>query len=132
MDCRGEKRNQHYSWIVQSALHGKDKGVCRPTLLEEIKNFSKLVMDGLKFNIEKTVVFLYNGNREVEFFWGGVSACGMWKSPGQGSNLYHSCNLCHSCSNARSLTCCATGKFPEVEFLIFIVIPFLIVTIPKQ
>ena len=30
----------------------------------------------------------------------------MWKL--LGSNLRHSCSLCHCCSNARSLTCCAT------------------------
>ena len=33
--------------------------------------------------------------------------CGMWKFSGQGSNLSHSCDLCHSCSNTESLTHCA-------------------------
>ena len=33
--------------------------------------------------------------------------CGPWKFLGQGSNLSHSCDLCHSCSNAGSGTHCA-------------------------
>ena len=45
--------------------------------------------------------------------------CGMWKFPGQGSNPYHNSDLSHSSDNARSLTCCATGEFLVVWFLIF-------------
>ena len=37
---------------------------------------------------------------------------GMWKFPGQGSNLCRSCNLCHSCGNNKSLTCCAIRELP--------------------
>ena len=40
----------------------------------------------------------------------------MWKFPGQGSNSCHSCSLCHSCGNGRSLTCCTTENLP-VHFL---------------
>ena len=32
---------------------------------------------------------------------------GIWKFPGQGSNLSHSCSLCHSCGNTGSLAHCA-------------------------
>ena len=32
---------------------------------------------------------------------------GIWKFPGQEWNPSHSCDLCHSCSNAKSLTHCA-------------------------
>ena len=39
----------------------------------------------------------------ILFFFGGCS-CSIWKFPGQGLNQNHSCNLCHSCSNAGSLT----------------------------
>ena len=33
---------------------------------------------------------------------------GIWKFPGQRSNLSHGWDICHSCSNARSLTYCTT------------------------
>ena len=35
--------------------------------------------------------------------------CAIQKFLGQGLNLSHSCDLCHSCGNARSLTHCATA-----------------------
>ena len=35
------------------------------------------------------------------FFFNGCTR-GTWKFPGQGLNLTHSCDLCHSCSNAGS------------------------------
>ena len=38
----------------------------------------------------------------IFFFFGCI--CSIWKFLGQGSNMSHSCNLCHSCSNTRSLT----------------------------
>ena len=33
------------------------------------------------------------------FGGGGTHTCGIWKVSGQGLNLSHSCDLCHSCSN---------------------------------
>ena len=45
----------------------------------------------------------------VSLFWFGLVfgffGCtqSIWKIPGQGSNLSCGCNLCHSCSNTRSL-----------------------------
>ena len=42
--------------------------------------------------------------------------CGMWKFPGQGSNLCHSGDPCHSCGNAGSLICCPQGNF-QLSFL---------------
>ena len=36
----------------------------------------------------------------------------IWKFPGQGSNLSYSYDLCHSSSNIRSLTHCATVETP--------------------
>ena len=39
------------------------------------------------------------------------------KFPGQGSNSSHSCGLCHSCSNARSLIHCATWELPGLWVL---------------
>ena len=38
------------------------------------------------------------------FFW---LPCGIRSALGQGSDLSHSCNLCHSCSNTGSLTHCS-------------------------
>ena len=35
-------------------------------------------------------------------------ALSIWKFPGQGSNLSHSCDLHHSCGNTSSLTHCTT------------------------
>ena len=40
-----------------------------------------------------------------------------WKFPGQGSHPSHSCDLYHSCSNARSLTHCTTAGTPLFLFL---------------
>ena len=40
----------------------------------------------------------------------------IWKFLGQGSNQSHSCGLCHSCSNARSLTYCITAGTLVVSF----------------
>ena len=37
-----------------------------------------------------------------------------WKFLSQGLNLSYSCDLCHSCSNARSLTHCATAGTPGI------------------
>ena len=38
------------------------------------------------------------------FFFFGLT-CGIWKFLGQRLNLSHICGLCHSCGNARALTC---------------------------
>ena len=35
--------------------------------------------------------------------------------PGQGLNLSCSCDQCHSCSNGKSLTCCATVGTPDIS-----------------
>ena len=49
------------------------------------------------------------------FFFPFLSCpCGIWKFPGQGSNPSQSCNLCHSCSNAWSLTHCVGPGIKEV------------------
>ena len=48
----------------------------------------------------------------VWLIWGHTY--GMWKFPGQESNLHHSCNMCHSCAKARSLTCSTTRECPRV------------------
>ena len=42
---------------------------------------------------------------------------GMWKFQSQGLNLRRSWDLCHSCGNTRSLTCCATGELLNDDFL---------------
>ena len=49
--------------------------------------------------------------------FGGCCTHGVWKFLGQGSNPCHSCDLCHSHDNTRSLTRCATGKLPIPLFL---------------
>lgn len=62
MDWRGRKKITITTQILQSGLHKKDQVVCR--LLEEIRNFRKIAVDGQKF---KKSVVLYNGKTEVEF-----------------------------------------------------------------
>ena len=61
------------------------------------------------------------------FFLFGLTL-GIWKFPGQGSNLSCSCDLCHSCSNTGSLTYCATAGTPQPApfelFSIFITVRF--------
>ena len=53
----------------------------------------------------KAVCIFYDGKRYSRFFvsvfYGHTH--GIWKLPGQGSNLSRSCNLCHSCGNTRSI-----------------------------
>ena len=44
--------------------------------------------------------------------------CGMWKFPGQGSNLSHSSNPNHCRDNTRSSTCCSTEGAPCAPILI--------------
>ena len=44
------------------------------------------------------------------FFLATPAACG--SSWGQRSNPSHSCDLCHSCGNPCSLTCCTTQELP--------------------
>ena len=44
---------------------------------------------------------------------------GMWKFPGQGLNLSHSCSLHYSCGNTRSLTRRATRELPWLYILFF-------------
>ena len=44
--------------------------------------------------------------------WGGGHTLSMWKFLGQRLNPNRNCNLCHSCSNTRSLSCYATGQVP--------------------
>ena len=39
--------------------------------------------------------------------------CSLWEFPGQGSHPSCTCCLCHSFSNAGSLTHCTTGEFPK-------------------
>ena len=50
------------------------------------------------------------------FFFFFCHSCGIWKFPGQGWILSHSCDLHHSCSNARSLTpCVGPGIKPSAQ-----------------
>ena len=57
----------------------------------------------------------------LEYTWSCLKMANPDHIPGRGSNLSHSCNLCHSCDNARSLTCCATVATPELcPFLAFL------------
>ena len=46
----------------------------------------------------------------THFFFFFDCTCGIWKFRGQGSNLRFRCDRHHSCSDARSLTCSATGE----------------------
>ena len=47
------------------------------------------------------------------FFFGRTH--GMWKFPGQGSNLRCSCDLYHSWGKTGSLTHCATAETPSLN-----------------
>ena len=42
---------------------------------------------------------------------------GIWKFLGQELNLSGSCHLCYSCSNVKSLTCCASVGTPDFSFI---------------
>ena len=72
-----------------------------------------LVANGLTFCfIEKSrwfVIFLFLSSSSSFFFFFFFfgHTCDMWKFPGQGLNPRSSCDLCHSCGNAGSLTHCA-------------------------
>ena len=54
------------------------------------------------------------GRNFVGFFVCFGYTHGVWKFPVQGSNPCLSCDLCHSCGNARSLTHCAPGELPQI------------------
>ena len=56
----------------------------------------------------------YNPNHHINrrFFLGGAASVAYGSSPDQGLNLSCSCDLCHNCGNAGSLTYCATAKTP--------------------
>ena len=57
------------------------------------------------------------------FFSAAPVAYGSSWARDQGSTSSHSCNLCHSCGNAQSLTYCTTVKL-QIPFLyILVVIP---------
>lgn len=81
-----------------------------------------------------------NLKKKVLFFFFFSHANGICKFPGQGKNLSHSCDLCHSCGNTRSKpthcpgpganlhchrdnagtsTCCATAGTPPTIILEF-------------
>ena len=52
----------------------------------------------------------------ITFLGGYAYACGMWKFPGQGSNLCHSSSLGCSSDHAGSLTHCTTRELLMVTF----------------
>ena len=61
---------------------------------------------------EKRAGFSHN-NLYFYYFFSGC-ACGIWEFPGHGLNLSCSCDLHHSCSNARSLTHYTTVGTPHI------------------
>ena len=73
--------------IRQGRLEGK-------TILLEIKRVPMYV---IKSSNQKEILQEF-----LKFFLGHT--CGIWKFPGQGLNPSCSCDLCCSCSNARSFT----------------------------
>lgn len=56
-----------------------------------------------------------NTQQIILFFCGHIP--GMCKFEGQGLYWCHSCDLCHSCTNVRALTHCATRELPLYTFL---------------
>ena len=76
----------------------------------------------------KTNTFFKIWNKCFFFlFLGGGHAYGMWKFPGQGSNLSHSCDPSHSSDNARLLRHWATRELLNKSLLNLILSP---VTLP--
>ena len=61
---------------------------------------------------------ILNRRSRVFFFLFFSHTCGIWKFPGQGSNPSQSCDLCCSCSKARSLTHCATVVTPINRYVL--------------
>ena len=60
--------------------------------------------------IEPVEKRMFIGAFQFEGFLFFGCAHGMWKFPGQGSNLYHTCNHSYSSNNTRSLTHRATSE----------------------
>ena len=61
---------------------------------------------------EKSICRLFKKKIIIFFF---PHSCSIWKFSGQGSNQGWSCDLHHSCSNARSLTYCARHQTSASE-----------------
>ena len=57
--------------------------------------------------------------RFIIFFFFSAAPRAYGKFLGRGSNLSLSCDLHHSCSNAKSLTYCATAGTPRLVFYFF-------------
>ena len=66
-------------------------------ITRELKNSADMLAQCLA--CDRRFFFLFSGH-----------AHGIWKFPGQGSNLHHSSDWGHCSDNAGSLNCCATGE----------------------
>ena len=72
----------------------------------------KQFIDILGINNPPFLIFFCGGRR------GRRCTCSMWKFPGQGLNLPHSCDLCHSCWQYQILNpLCHKGNVPFLLFL---------------
>ena len=76
------------------------------------KNFPHLLIYLLNYFYK--LMFLTFSSMQITFFFDCISS--MWKFQGQRSNLCHSCDLSHSCSNTRPLTCCTTQELLRITF----------------
>ena len=92
MQCGGDLRNLPHSW--QEKQHQERRmGVWAPVLYMHTWHIAR-----------STTSMVFISCYYCLLFW---PPHGIWKFPGQGSDLSHSCDLHQSCSNTRSLTHCA-------------------------
>ena len=76
---------------------------------------SVMFMSFAKYEKFSTIIFPNLFLAHISFFF-FQHTHSIWKFPGQGSNPSHSCNLCHSCDNNRSLTHFTTVGAPWPTF----------------
>ena len=70
----------------------------------ELDLLSHIIIKELKFEAQRNYFYFFHG-----------CTCGRWKFPDLGSNVSHSCDLCHSCGNTKSLThCTGPGSIPKL------------------
>ena len=92
------------TWMCTAVIHSffPPQGIA---WAEQCMNIPQVIYPFFYGWIFASLTFLITTNKiamSILFFFFNGHTHGIWKFPGQGLNLSHSYNQCHSCSNARS------------------------------
>ena len=90
---------------------------CLLFIINSLMNFLSLQTLKIKFRFYQIPSFLsFSFSSSFSF----CCACSMWEFPVQELDPHHSWDLCHSCCNARFLTCCSTRELTQIIFCIYL------------